>query len=41
MKYVLSAEPRGEMYYYGVCVGPKDMMEFPYGEYRQDAGHAQ
>ena len=34
MKYVLSAEPRGEMYYYGVYVGPRDMIEFPYGEYR-------
>ena len=33
MKYVLSAEPRGEMYYYGVCVGPRGMLEVPYGAY--------
>lgn len=32
-KYVLSAEQKGEMYYFGVCLGPRDLMDVPYGEY--------
>lgn len=33
MKYVLTAEQKGEMYYYNVCLGPKTMMDVPYGAY--------
>lgn len=32
-KYTLSAEQKGEMYYFGVCLGPREMMSVPYGEY--------
>lgn len=33
MKYVLSAEQKGEMYYYNVWLGPVKMMEVPFGEF--------
>lgn len=33
MKYVLTAEQKGEMYYYGVLLGPSEMMLVPYGTY--------
>lgn len=32
-RYVLSAEQKGEMYYYNVYLGPREMMNVPYGEY--------
>lgn len=32
-KYVMSAEKKGEMYFYDVTLGPAEMLEMPYGEY--------
>lgn len=32
-KYVMSAEKKGEMYFYDVTLGPAGMLEMPYGEY--------
>ena len=32
-KYVMSAEKKGEMYFYDVTLGPAGMLETPYGEY--------
>lgn len=34
IKYVLSDEQKGEMYYYDAYLGPKDMMYVPYGAYK-------
>lgn len=39
-KYVLSAEQKGEMYYYDVYVGSKEMMEVPYGTFGEATGMA-
>ena len=39
-KYVLSAEQKGEMYYYDVYVGSKEMMEVPYGTFGEATGVA-
>lgn len=36
MKYVLSAEEKGEMYYYNAYIGPLDMLDFPYGTYGEE-----
>lgn len=33
VRYVLSDEQRGEMYYCNVYLGPEEMMEVPYGSY--------
>ena len=33
MKYALSAEQKGEMYYYNVWLGPVEMLEVPFGEF--------
>lgn len=33
MKYVLSTEQKGEMYYYNVFLGPQSMMDQPYGQF--------
>lgn len=35
-KYVMSAEKKGEMYFYDVTLGPAEMLEMPYGEYAAD-----
>lgn len=32
-KYVMSAEKKGEMYFYDVTLGPVEMLEAPYGTY--------
>ena len=32
-KYVMSAEQKGEMYFYDVTLGPAEMLEAPYGTY--------
>ena len=32
-KYALSAEQKGEMYYYNVWLGPAEMLEVPFGEF--------
>ena len=32
-KYVMSAEQKGEMYFYDVTLGPEAMLEVPYGQY--------
>lgn len=32
-KYVLGDEQKGEMYYYNVYLGPKEMLDAPYGAY--------
>ena len=33
IKYALSAEQKGEMYYYNVWLGPVEMLEVPFGEF--------
>ena len=35
--YELSSSPQSMMYFYDVFVGPEDMMDQPFGEYRADA----
>ena len=32
-KYAMSAEQKGEMYFYDVTLGPEAMLEVPYGQY--------